>query len=536
MSKNSLNRRQQTVMLATKAARRSQMRNAGSVRCPLNLTPEVIGEPALSSWEAPGKGLAMVLSSFVLSMGLAACCADRPGPQLRVGIASHAYDHLGAFGEQAEAATASGANILYATGIGGDAYSGLPASFDAAIARAKSYSDRARVLGARRMIGYLCATSIVGLDKFDAHWTREFRARFKAPPSEWLQRDPKNMPLPSWYGGDYRPACMNHPDWREYQRAMVASQLKAGQDGILFDNPTVHNLGCYCDHCMRAFAAFLSSRHQGKAETSLIALRSMAQHEHAREFAVFRTTIARDFLAEMGRFARTIRPDAWITANNSLNSPSVFYSQSKLYGYSIYEMSKAEDFVVVEDMETQPRLLETGKVVEYGPTYRQVSAISHGKPVVAVTIAAGDYHTPARLVRLAMAESAAHGASYLSWPTWPEPERARMIKTILPQTEFLREHADLLNDVTPVEDVLVFLPMRAWLDNDQCPVSPLVAELTRRNVCYAVFCEDDFSLKAAGPPWCAKARVASEQPSGLHSGRSQNTCRIRAIRWKGCHC
>ena len=124
----------------------------------------------------------MVLSSFVLSIGLAACGADRPDLQLRVGIASHAYDHLGAFGEYAEAATASGANILYATGIGGDAYSDLPASFDAAIARAKSYSDRARMLGARRKIGYLCATSIVGLDKFDAHWTREFRAQFKAPP------------------------------------------------------------------------------------------------------------------------------------------------------------------------------------------------------------------------------------------------------------------------------------------------------------------------------------------------------------------
>jgi len=165
----------------------------------------------------------------------------------------------------------------------------------------------------------------------------------------------------------------------------------------------VHNGGCYCDYCMRAFAAFLSSRHQGKGETRPVALRSVAQREHAREFAVFRTTIARDFLAEMGRFARTIRPDAWITANNSLNSPSAFYSQSKLYGYSIYEMSKAEDFVVVEDMETQPRLLETGKVVEYGPTYRQVSAISHGKPVVAVTI---DRRRAANLARSARGPTA----------------------------------------------------------------------------------------------------------------------------------
>ena len=223
----------------------------------------------------------------------------------------------------------------------------------------------------------------------------------------------------------------------------------------------------------------------------------------------------------MRRFARTIRPDAWITANNSLNSPSAFYSQSKLYGYSIYEMSKAEDFVVVEDMSTQPRLLETGKVVEYGPTYRQVSAISHGKPVVAVTIAAGDYHTPARLVRLAMAESVAHGASYLSWPTWPEPERARMIETIRPQADFLRDHADLLNDVTPLEDVLVFLPMRAWLDIERCAVSPIVAELTRRNVCHAVFCEDDFSLERLAPPGVRKPALLLTSRGVCTSGEAK---------------
>src|SRR5213075_1980180 len=104
------------------------------------------------------------------------------------------------------------------------------------------------------------------------------------------------------------------------------------------------------------------------------------------------------FFADIRACARSIKRDALITANNSLNSPDVLFSQCRNYGYNIYEMSKVEDLVVVEDMSSQPRVLPGGKTVEYGPTYKQLSAISHGKPVVAVTIADSDYHTAPDLV------------------------------------------------------------------------------------------------------------------------------------------
>ena len=45
--------------------------------------------------------------------------------ELRIGVASHAFDHLGNIGEQAEAAAASGSTIIYATGFGGIGYEGL---------------------------------------------------------------------------------------------------------------------------------------------------------------------------------------------------------------------------------------------------------------------------------------------------------------------------------------------------------------------------------------------------------------------------
>ncbi|MDB6124532.1 MAG: hypothetical protein JWQ71_3525 [Pedosphaera sp.] len=425
-------------------------------------------------------------------------------PALRVGVASHAFDHLGNIGNQSGAATASGVNIIYGTGIGSLGYEGLPveAELSKACKESLAYNRKAKAQGVQLAIGYVCATSIVHLNSFDKNWSPKFRAQFHTLPAEWRQKDQKGKPLPSWYGGEYQPACMNNPDWRTYEKAMVRMQLESGHDGIFFDNPTVHPQGCYCTFCLEKFGRFYASKiGKAKATTTsrdtIDALWQLAI-DHPREFMEFRSTIARDFMAEMRNYARTLKRYALITCNNSLNSADVLFSQSRTYGYNIYEMSKTEDLVVVEDMSSQPRTLADGQTVEYGPTYKQLQAISHGKPVVAVTIADADYHTAPNLVRLAMAEAAANGASYLSWPTWPENVRQKLASTIRPQAEFLRQNQKLLNDTKPRSDVLLFSPFRRWLDTDKCTASVLAAALNRADIQYSVSCEDDFekSLKS----------------------------------------
>ena len=62
----------------------------------------------------------------------------------------------------------------------------------------------------------------------------------------------------------------------------------------------------------------------------------------------FRCTTGREFFREMRAYARTIKKDALITANNSFNSADVLYAQCRNYAYDIHEMSKTEDLVVVE--------------------------------------------------------------------------------------------------------------------------------------------------------------------------------------------
>lgn len=438
---------------------------------------------------------------LALAAARGAWAAEPVPAELRVGVAQHAFDHLGNIGEQADAATAAGFNVLYTTGVGSLGYAGLPASaeLDAAVKTARAYNDRAKRQGARLAIGYVCATSIVGLDTFAKNWTLEFRGQFSTPPSEWLQQGKDGRPLASWYGGAYRPACMSNPDWRAYEKAIVRMQLEAGHDGIFFDNPTVHPDGCYCPYCMKAFAAFLAGRHvKVPPAASVEELRKLAVSRR-EDFLRFRATVARDFIGEMRAYARTINPRAYVTCNNSLNAPEAFYSQCRTYGYDIEELAKVEDWVTVEDMGSQPRVQANGAVVEYGPVYELLRAVSHGKPLVAVTIAEGDYHTPGNLVRLAMAEAAAHGASYLGWPTWPEEVRGRMVGAVRPEADFLREHADLLNDTTPRADVVVYMPFQRWVGTDSCPALAIARALTAADISYRVVAEEDFSSALRGP-------------------------------------
>ena len=384
--------------------------------------------------------------------------------ELQFGTAFPAFDHLGDIGNQAKAAAACGATILFASGLGGEGYSGLPdAATWAGRCRADAaYVKEAKSRGIRLVLGYLCATSIVDLPHFDAHWEPSLRARFHSTPSAWRQQDRNGKPLPSWYGGAYQAACMNIPDWRTYERYMIRQQLDSGHDGVFFDNPVVHRQGCYCPYCMERFARFLRERKIAVPDTSLAGLRKTAD-VRPKVFRQFRATIAADFFADMRAYAKSVRPGALLTANNSLNSPDVLYKQTRDSGMDIHAMSANEDFVTIEDMVSQPRSLPDGRAIEYGPTYEQLRAIIHGKPLVVCTIAEADYHTPPHLTRLAIAESAAHGASYLLWPTWPEAVRGKMIDAVRPEVDLLGQHRQWLANTQPRRDVLLFLPARAGL-------------------------------------------------------------------------
>lgn len=405
----------------------------------------------------------------------------------------HAFEHLHSYSMQAKAAADSDATVIYATGLGLDGYSGLPPAevWKTHQEESQHYVAYAKSLGIRVVLGYLCATSIVGLEGFDVYWPNALKKIVATKPAKWLQQSSDGKALPSWYGGKYHPACMNHPDWRSYQKFMIQAQLATGHDGIFFDNPTVHPEGCYCLYCMFAFVRFLKDEGVSTETSNIEGIRAYAL-SNPLAFKRFRCTIARDFLSEMRAYARSINPNVIITANNSLNHRDVLFSQCHNYGYNLYEMSKSQDFVVIEDMSSQPRTLANGMAIESGPTYAQVHALIHGKPLVASTIAENDYHTPPNLVCLAMVEAAAYQTGYLLWSCWPQEQRKRMADSIAPYADWLKRNATLLKASRARCDVLVFLPFRQWIISRKCQVTDICQKLTQDNISYEVVCEDTF--------------------------------------------
>lgn len=405
----------------------------------------------------------------------------------------HAFDHLDNLDKQAEPAYECGVSVLYATGVGVCGYMGIPPAeqWENIKRDVQKYVQHAKSLGIPVVLGYLCSTSIVGLETFDQNWQPEFKQQFSSPPNSWLQQNVKGEPLLSWYGGDYRPACMNHPEWKKYQKYMVKTSLEIGLDGIFFDNPTVHQEGCYCPYCMEEFLHFLETRGDKIKDTSLNALRELALKKPV-EFKKFRCTIARNFLSELRNYAREINPKAVITTNNSLNSPEVLFSQCHRYAYNIKEMSKSQDFVVIEDMGSAPHRTSQGTTVECGPVYDLVNSIIGSKPLVAVTIADRDYHTPPNLTNLAIFEAFARNTNYMLWPIWEESQQGKMLQTIRPFMQWLKRNAPPIITSKRRYDILLYFPFEEWSKHEDCKELNIVRKLNQLNILYAVASEDNF--------------------------------------------
>ncbi|HSR33131.1 MAG TPA: hypothetical protein VLY63_21410, partial [Anaerolineae bacterium] len=80
---------------------------------------------------------------------------------------------------------------------------------------------------------------------------------------DWYALDPRGRPF-YYYTGRYM-TCWQHPEWLDHLRGIVHGIVKAGADGVFFDNPW-HGIqplhlggawmgpaGCYCARCRTSF-------------------------------------------------------------------------------------------------------------------------------------------------------------------------------------------------------------------------------------------------------------------------------------------
>ena len=469
---------------------------------------------------------ALLFSGCGLALATAVSLHAEPR-ELRVGNASYAFDYLG----NAAVAAANGANVIFAAGVGEFARQGIPSpdEWERVRQAAAIYNQQARRDGIKFIFGRVNATSLPNPADFSSEWSPEFRALFLSTPTTWRQQNILGQPLSSPGDRQDGQACMNNPDWRAYERFVVRAQLETGCDGVCFENLTVHPQGCYCRWCMEAFMKFLQQEDKRPFQKSAInilhpevepfpleAARQLAL-TRTNDFLRFRCTIARDFLADMRSYARSIKPSALIAAGSSLTDPDALYAQCRTDACNINEMSQAADVVVIKDLSRETRALQSGEIVECSPIYKQLRAISRNKPVVVATQTGTNHLTSPNLMRLAMAEATACNVSTLIWPVLPEKKQSLTVAAARSQTEFLRSNEKFLNGAEGRRDVVLFLPFRQWVETERCGASPLAAALTRANVQYDVICEDDLQTGVEARFLTKKWRIGggNSTPQGL---------------------
>lgn len=439
----------------------------------------------------------LILVALVVVMAFAgsALAAAKPGvaEYLQVGKFRPAFDHMGAIGQQIDSVAASGCTVTYA-GLGACVYQGLPAKTELRklIDEAKAYVRKGHSEGVPVMLSYLCATSIVNADTFTKNW-KDFSPDLpdSTDARTLLQQDIDGNNLPSWYDPPYNPADMWNPGWRRYQRFLVKLVIECGFDGIFYDNPTVHTRGNYSQYAMRAWSKFLKANGVGVSDESLPALRELTK-SNQRLWLQFRATEAADFIGEMRRYARSLKPDFVLTANNSLNVWDSFYTQPRTMGYSVFNQSQSQDFVTIEDMSMSPRR-DGATYLSYASTLRMIHAIAHGRPISTCTIADGHYTTPPDMMKLAIAECAANDAAYMVWACWEQQYRGDNEKAVRQYHDFMVKHSDLFKNTKPVSDTVLIWPYDDWLTRDDCPTAYVARDLSAANVQYDPITEADLT-------------------------------------------
>lgn len=233
---------------------------------------------------------------------------------------------------------------------------------------------------------------------------------------DWYAQTPDGRKI-YYYTGRYM-TCWRHPQWLDHLKNIIAGILEAGADGVFFDNPwhgaqPLHLAGawlgwagCYCTRCLGAF----------RQETGFQAPSSLAPETDpdSQAYLEWRTREVTRTLAMLSDYARSIRPDVFISANNF----DAIMRPSTVYGIDLRSLSNVQDVMMIEDFglprwETSPTG-ERSLLVNNALTLRTARALVGDTPLTSDPYDRGigfDQVYPPRRLAQGIAEAAACGTA-----------------------------------------------------------------------------------------------------------------------------
>ncbi len=395
---------------------------------------------------------------------------------------------------------------------------------------------------------------------------------------EAVLRDVENRPIAvPWFapwthqGVPTLWGCIDHPAYRNHVREKVIRGFQTHTNALHFDMPGGSARftfgGCFCDHCGEAFKDYLREHHSPEeleregisdlptfhyrtAVAAVTPTRETSIRDYVEgqpfplryEYERFQRDAAARFIGEMGELAREQQePDTPVATNAWGMTPETLSS------------SRHEDFFVAEVNHTSqgPRIKR-----DVPMSYKLADAL--GKSLAAFGDGP-DYHYirekgATGLLRSWIALSYALGHQYLvpygQWVISPDGVQSSEPYTgpteiFAPLYQFVRRHADLLDDYEPVEQIALLYSSMAVrrghrqtheacleLLNHNIPFGVLLAgddwlhqRLTRRDL------ERHSLLVVAGPPELYEEQATLVEEA-LASGRAVNWTDAPSLRKK----
>jgi len=250
----------------------------------------------------------------------------------------------------------------------------------------------------------------------------------------WECTDKEGNPVP--YMGVHRGRrylCVNNDGWRSYLKGLMKEALKAGSDGVFFDNmvrPDHPGADCWCQVCRNRIRERLVSKGFNLSEEAILRRSLSYQDPVGREIYRLRVDSITDHIRALSAYARSVRADVVVTSNWAL------VDNFSWWGEEPKEIASLEDMILMESF-TLARV-RRGCIVNTVRAYKRAKCLAKGKrhvavsyPVFAAEAPVYSAPTPVQL-KLGIAEAAACVSSLVL----PATERFTDKYTILTADEF----------------------------------------------------------------------------------------------------
>jgi hypothetical protein len=386
-------------------------------------------------------------------------------------------------------------------------YTGLPdrEKLPATMASAKSVVDAVHQRGAR-IIFYIGPCFSYGnleqqtilFDFWQKRWDTygDYLGPRPADLIDCTQRDAAGTPRPYEYGGQkgYH-LCVNSPGVRQYTKGLIRLICEAGADGSFYDGPYVTQGSCYCHWCRERFRRWLAQTYSpevlrgafGVSDSAAVEPPTDASSPPWLPWRKFGAWTLYDFMRETKEYARSLNPQYTMTSNYCMwmGEP---YGPLRGTAEDIALWSQVVDVVFDEAQYGAGPRMENGQKRSNSIDYRYLVAASHGKPV-ALLKTAPEGETPeagGHLTRLAIAEGAAHGA------TWQfHYLKGAAAQAAIEYDKFLAEHADELRGARPHANVgLVASVQQAYVNQPSYPCA-VSRELSDNHIDHRMLIDED---------------------------------------------